>query len=121
MGANAAVLTDATTKLESNLRTRCIAQGKLIPNRGHDLTNQQTFNLTPLARVIYYHMILHGSISARDAMNDYQITGGSLTRRINDLEEEGIFIRRDKKRHRAIGRGYTRYSVDRNDDAALHR
>jgi len=47
------------------------------------------------------------SLSAYEAMNLYRIA--SLSRRINDLEEQGTKINRERKAD-ATGRAYVRYS-----------
>lgn len=67
--------------------------------------------LTPLAQTIYQHMRRAGSISAREAMNDYGIMTGSLVRRLTDMEEAGFTINRERKVHPVTGRRYTRYSL----------
>jgi len=68
-------------------------------------------NLTPLARTIFAHMERAGSISAREAMADYGITSATLSRRICDIEEAGIAIHRERKKHPITNRLYTRYSI----------
>ena len=71
----------------------------------------RSLNLTPLARKIVSHLIKAGSLSAREASNDYGITSSSLTRRLTDIEQAGIAIKREHKNHPVHGRKYTRYSL----------
>jgi hypothetical protein len=68
--------------------------------------------LSPLAQKLVQHMRRAGSISHREAMNDYGVTGGSLSRRIVDIEEAGFEIVRTRKTHPITGRPYTRYSLN---------
>jgi predicted HTH transcriptional regulator len=70
-----------------------------------------SLGLTQQARIVLSHMERAGSISARDAMNDYGITSATLSRRICDLKEAGIKINSDRRRHPLTGKLYTRYSV----------
>jgi hypothetical protein len=67
--------------------------------------------LTPQALKVYRHMSRTGSISARDAMDDYSMTSAVLTRRICDLEAEGFGIIRVRKTHPINGLRYTRYEL----------
>ena len=62
-------------------------------------------------RTIYQHMVRTGSISAREAFDDYSITSATLSRRICDLEINGWFIKRETKLHPISQRRYTRYSL----------
>lgn len=68
-------------------------------------------NLTAQAQKVYQHMRRAGSISAREAMNDYGITSASLARRICDIEVEGFEINRSRRVHPITGLRYTRYSL----------
>lgn len=67
--------------------------------------------LSPLAQKMVQHMRRAGSISAREAMNDYGVSSGSMVRRICDIEEAGFKVKRDKRKHPMTGRQYTRYSL----------
>lgn len=72
-------------------------------------------NLSDQSKVVYRHMDRAGSISAREAMNDYGMTSATLARRICDIEEEGFEIWRERRVHPMTGQRYTRYSLlDRN-------
>lgn len=73
------------------------ALGKVMPNQ---------------AQKVYRHMADTGSISAREAMDDYSMTSATLTRRICDLEEDGFKIIRERKSHPLTGLKYTRYSLE---------
>lgn len=68
-------------------------------------------NLSPLCQKVYQHMQRAGSISAREAQDDYGITSASLARRICDIEAEGFGITRDRKVHPITEQRYTRYSL----------
>ena len=63
-------------------------------------------NMTQL-QLITKHFNGGRSISAYEARDLYRI--GSLSRRINDLEERGTTIKRERKAD-ATGRAYVRYS-----------
>ncbi len=62
-------------------------------------------------QLIQRHMQRAGSISARDAMDDYAITSATLARRICDLIENGVEVNRIRKRHPVTRRSYTRYEL----------
>lgn len=68
-------------------------------------------SLSAQAQKIFLHMQRAGSISAREAMNDYGITSAALARRVCDIEETGFGIARDRKDHPVTGKRYTRYSL----------
>ena len=67
--------------------------------------------LAPQALKVYRHMERTGSISARDAMDDYSMTSATLARRICDLEVAGFEITRVRKTHPISGLRYTRYEL----------
>jgi hypothetical protein len=71
----------------------------------------QYTRLSGQSKMIYRHMDRAGSISAREAMDDYGITSATLARRICDIEEEGFEIWRDRLVHPITGKRYTRYSL----------
>jgi hypothetical protein len=50
-----------------------------------------------------------GSVSAREAMIDLDMTSATLARRIVDLERAGITIIRERRIHPVSGKRYTRY------------
>lgn len=66
--------------------------------------------MTQTERVLN-HLNTTGSISAREAMLDYDMTSATLARRICDLEEQGHKIVRTRKNHEISGKSYTRYSL----------
>ena len=75
--------------------------------------------LSPLARKILGFMEKNGSITAREAYLELQeTTSGSLTRRISEMREAGIPVKRVRKLHPVTGRRYTRYSVQRPKNGA---
>jgi predicted ArsR family transcriptional regulator len=63
------------------------------------------------AYAVYRYMKKTGSISARDAFVDLDMTSATLARRICDLEVQGYSILRSHKTHPVTGRRYTRYSL----------
>lgn len=67
--------------------------------------------LTDQSKLVYRHMDRAGSISARDAMDDYGITSATLARRICDIEAEGFKVYRDRRIHPITGKRYTRYAL----------
>lgn len=71
----------------------------------------RVFNLSDQARKVYRHMEKAGSISARDAMDDYSMTSATLSRRICDIEAEGFKVTRLKRFHPMTGGQYTRYEL----------
>jgi biotin operon repressor len=69
-------------------------------------------NVTPLAKKVYDHMLSNGgSISAREALLDLDITSASLARRITELSRAGYKIEHRKQVNRATEKSYTRYVV----------
>jgi predicted ArsR family transcriptional regulator len=75
------------------------------------LTPVQEFCVTPQTRLLYDHIRQTGGISAREAMDDYNITSATLARRMCDLEQIGLVVIRETKKHPISGRRYTRYAV----------
>lgn len=67
--------------------------------------------LTPQAKQIVSHMRRAGSISMREAMNDYGIAGGTLTRRITDIKKAGFSVSSEKRKHPMTGQSFTRYTL----------
>lgn len=68
--------------------------------------------LTPLARkVLNYLTHNDGSISAREAAADLDITSASLSRRIVELEDFGYNIEHERKVHPVTRKRYTRYML----------
>lgn len=86
------------------------------PITAHALLTK-AMQLSPLCRKVVDFMERTGSISARDAFTDLGITSASLTRRLTDMENVGIPIKRERKTHRATGGRYTRYSIIKADRA----
>lgn len=75
------------------------------------LTAAQRLALSPQAGRLVRHMARTGSISAREAMLDLDMTSATLARRVCDLEEVGIAVERERRIHPVSGRHYTRYSL----------
>lgn len=67
--------------------------------------------LSDQAKTVFQHMRRAGSISARDAMADHDMTSATLSRRICDIEQEGFRIIRERRQHSVTGKRYTRYSL----------
>lgn len=57
------------------------------------------------------HMQSVGSISIREAMDDYGMSGGSLTKYISVLKAEGHNIHKEVRKHPITGRKYARYHL----------
>lgn len=75
-------------------------------------------SLSPMAKKVYQHMVRAGSISAREAMADYSMSGNTLSRRITDIVAAGYSIERDRRKHPLTGNMYTRYSLSPDQAAA---
>jgi DNA-binding MarR family transcriptional regulator len=67
--------------------------------------------LSAQAQTVLQYMRRVGSISARDAMADLDMTSATLSRRICDIEEEGFSIKRERRINQITGKRYTRYSL----------
>lgn len=67
-----------------------------------------TAALTPQAQVVFAHILRTGSITQREAILDYSVQ--SLTRRITEIQDKGIRIAREDKKHPVTGQRYARYS-----------
>lgn len=65
--------------------------------------------LTPQAKTVLAHMKRTGSITQREALIDHSVQ--SLTRRIAELNDHGITINREDKRHPITNQRYARYSI----------
>lgn len=57
------------------------------------------------------HMKRVGSISIREAMDDYGMSGGSLTKYISLLRKAGNSIHKEVRKHPITGRKYARYHL----------
>ncbi len=69
-------------------------------------------NVTPLAKKVFNFMLDNGgSISAREALMDLDITSASLARRITELSRAGYRINRRRQINPSTGKPYTRYMV----------
>ncbi|HWL80085.1 MAG TPA: helix-turn-helix domain-containing protein [Roseomonas sp.] len=75
------------------------------------LSSKQRYLLSPQALLVHDHIERTGSISAREAMSDYSITSATLARRVCDLEQAGVRVRRLRREHPITGRKYTRYAL----------
>lgn len=61
---------------------------------------------------IMNHLRRTGSISIREAMDDYQISGGALTKYISVLRHDYEWsIHREFRKHPITGDRYARYSL----------
>ena len=61
------------------------------------------------SEMVMQHLNQFGSISPREAYDDYQIM--RLASRINDLRNEGIPIETEMRRHKITGKRYARYFI----------
>lgn len=66
-------------------------------------------NLTPQATTVLRHIRRAGSITQREALVDHSVQ--SLTRRITELRDAGIPIKRELRHHPLTGQRYARYSL----------
>lgn len=60
-------------------------------------------------QLILNHMNKFGSITPREAMEDYQIV--RLASRINDIKNAGIPIDSEIRKHQITGKRYARYTL----------
>lgn len=60
---------------------------------------------------ILNHLNKVGSISIREAMDDYGMSGGSLTKYVSNLRKAGHNIHRETRKHPITGRKYARYHL----------
>jgi DNA-binding MarR family transcriptional regulator len=67
--------------------------------------------LSAQAQTVLQYMRRAGTISARDAMADLDMTSATLSRRICDIEQEGFRVIRERRQHPVTGKRYTRYSL----------
>lgn len=67
--------------------------------------------LSPQAQKIVQHMRKNGQITAREAMADYGMASGTLTRRITDISEAGFEVKKHQREHPVTGQKYTRYTL----------
>jgi hypothetical protein len=65
--------------------------------------------LTPQAKLVLQHIQTAGSITQREALIDHSIQ--SLTRRITEIRDAGIMVRKDRREHPITGQRYMRYSL----------
>lgn len=66
-----------------------------------------TSSLTPQAKTVLNHIALNGSITQREALIDHGIQ--SLTRRITEINDMGIALIREDRKHPITGQRYARY------------
>lgn len=64
-----------------------------------------------LHSTVLNHLRTTGTISIREAMDDYNLSGGHLTKIISDLRFNGHNITRKFMRHPVSGRRYARYTL----------
>lgn len=75
----------------------------------NNLTFHATKKLSPQAQLVYNHILKAGSITQREAILDHSVQ--SLTRRITEIQDAGIAISREDKKHPMTGQRYARYSI----------
>lgn len=68
-------------------------------------------NMNGPKAVVLNHLRKTNSISIREAMDDYNISGGHLTKIISRLKKEGIKVDRQFCKHPVTGRRYARYAL----------
>lgn len=59
--------------------------------------------------VVKKHLEITGTISIREAMDDYGMSGGSLTKYISILRRQNVNIERVFGKHPITGKRYARY------------
>jgi len=67
--------------------------------------------MTPQAKKLLRHLETAGSITAREALLDLDMTSATLARRICDLEKAGHCIFRESRVNPATGKRYTHYTL----------
>lgn len=65
--------------------------------------------------MIAAHLVNTGTISIREAMNDYNMSGGHLTKVISVLRHDGFDIDDEWRNHPITNRRYKRYFVGENE------
>lgn len=74
-----------------------------FPNKPKDNTTMTK------KQIIMKHLSLTGTISIREAMDDYNMSGGALTKYISELNREGREIAKVWYTHPITGQRYARY------------
>lgn len=70
-----------------------------------------TRRLTPQASRLYNYLLRAKDITAREATVDLDMTSATLARRICDLENAGLKIKRHRERHPVTLKRFTRYEL----------
>lgn len=88
-------------EIHAHLITLC----KKLENNGWKKAN----GMTKIQKIVH-HLKKTGSISHREAMDDYQMSGGALTKYISILRHEHkMNIIPQRKKHPITGQSYMRY------------
>lgn len=69
------------------------------------------------AELILGHIRATGSISIREAMDEYSMSGGSVTGTITKLRDGGYKIKTEMRKNPISGRRYARYTLDEKEAA----
>jgi hypothetical protein len=77
-----------------------------FPNKPKDTTKMTK------KRIILNHLMVTGTISIREAMDDYNMSGGALTKCISELNRDGYKIDKIWYKHPITGQRYARYYFD---------
>lgn len=64
------------------------------------------------AQLILNHIRTAGSLSIREAMDEYSMSGGSVTGTITVLRDLGYKIQTEMKKNPISGRRYARYTLN---------
>lgn len=67
--------------------------------------------LTPQAYGLFTYLLRAKDITAREATVDLDMTSATLARRICDLEDAGLKIKRHRERHPVTRKRFTRYEL----------
>jgi hypothetical protein len=70
------------------------------------------------AELILSHIRAAGSLSIREAMDEYSMSGGSVTGTITKLRDLGYDIRTEMRRNPISGRRYARYTMVEKKEVA---
>lgn len=60
-------------------------------------------------KVVHDHLTKVKTISVREAMDDYGLSGGHITKIISNLRKAGVPVEKQMRKHPVTGRRYARY------------
>jgi hypothetical protein len=83
---------------------------KLCQTEEHSGWNRRKTGMTREDKILK-HLRKAGTISVREAMDDYQLSGGSLTKAVSILRKEGYLINTVWGKHPITKQRYARYKL----------